>query len=147
MQKLLRSNPDPDQQTAEVRSMHLKLKLKPAAREAPLESWYALVGAWSKGERPLHISLKNPNEAEIFYDPKATPHIESIPPSVQRVEVPILTERDVKRRARAYLAGYFKRLRHATLQGMTPQLQASILLAAEEMLEKNFRSRAVLRKQ
>jgi hypothetical protein len=53
-----------------------------------------------------------------------------------------MSERDIPRRERAYLGGYFKELRLATMRGFPPEQLLKLLDIAEKLLPKVFSLKA-----
>jgi len=132
--KALLRQPITPESTQEVRSAIFSVPLKEKARKNATYAWKELVKA-SSGHDPLMISLLAPAKAEVFYDCR---HHEAILTSLSQLgklhPEETVTDKDIKRRARAYLNGYFKPLRLATLQGFSLAQQEEILTHAENLL-------------
>jgi hypothetical protein len=127
----------------------LTTKLSNRARDFPILAWQEIVKTWTGDEKPLLFSLLNPNFVEVFFDPKTAPSLLTrLPASVQHVATFTPSEKDVHRRAKAYLNGYFKTLRLATLNDLPQQLRLDVLVEAERLLgTPRYSNRTQFRKQ
>jgi hypothetical protein len=138
---LLRQPLTEDQLSTKVCSATFSLPLTAKARQDPWHAWEEAVKALT-GITPLAVSLHAPGKGEVFYDFRHQNAIHSSLSKVGTLHEEALVEKDIKRRARAYLNGYFKTLRLATLQGFSVQQQVAVLAEAEELLKakKSFNS-------
>jgi hypothetical protein len=132
---LLKPRLSEEQRITEVRSSVVSLNLCSKARQQPMKSWKFAVNSWSGGKDPLHISIITPTKAEIFYDARHAEMIMNMPTDAYlHPPTLLMTEKDVERRARSYLKGYFKELRMASLRGFPKHLMLAVLKRAEEIL-------------
>jgi len=126
--------------TTAIKTVVMSLPLRRVARDAPTSVWKAVLKAWT-GSIPLGISIISPDRAEIFMDGQVELPEASSPPGCVQTP-PNVGPADIKRRAAAYLRGYFKLLRMAALEGFQQDLQLQVIDAAEKMLPKHFSSTA-----
>jgi hypothetical protein len=134
---LLRKPPS-EEDIQDIDYAMISLPLRSSARENPKPAWTMVMEAHC-GEEPLLISFLNPGKAEIFFDRrKRDKFINHLPPQA-KMHNDSLSERDIKRRARAYLDGFIKPLRLAALDGFTPDQKFEVLLTADLMLESRFK--------
>jgi hypothetical protein len=81
------------------------------------------------------VSLLNPTQAEIFYDQSQEAEVLKLKPFATEFDL-ILSARDIKRRACAYLRGFFLPLRLAALEGVSLDMKRDILKAAQDSIPK-----------
>jgi len=101
------------------------------------------------GHQPLHVSLINPCQAELYFDTKVSAAVQDSLRQQGYLMDPfeLQDDRDLERRKRAYLSGYFLPLRRATLQGLDPTQQLRVLDLAEKDLSPTKHPDPVTRKQ
>jgi hypothetical protein len=127
------SDPSPNPQTRPVICVRVKEdRFSPACRRAPKEAWRLLLRELARPQQMnwdlFDILPISPVEAEIYL-----PHhqLESFQSAMGKRMVDHslfqLQEKDLKRRLAAYRMGYFKELRLAALQDLSPALQVRLL--------------------
>jgi hypothetical protein len=127
-----------EKEKPKVMSAILTMDLNKEAQKSPYLAWRTAVHTWS-GVKPLLISIRSPNQAEIFFDARHVSQISKLPPEVSDLgTTSILLPKDILRRAKMYLQGYYKDLRLATLAGFHPQNQLQVLATAESLLPSHF---------
>jgi DNA topoisomerase VI subunit B len=93
--------------------------------------------AWS-GHSPLLVSIISPGKAEIFFDKKNEGDVmENLPTGVKLDNLYSISEKDVQRRARAYLQAHFRLLKEATLKGLTAPQRLQMLELALKLVPNN----------
>lgn len=130
---VLRVQEPPESRTTGVVTVMAKLPLRTRARAQPLLAWKAALKAL-KAPEVLRISLLNPCLAELYVDEA---QVESLCGVLRRSGYLVskeLSVRDVERRARDYLRGFFRPLRRAALSALAQNLPEAVLAKAEEKL-------------
>jgi hypothetical protein len=138
---LLRSVRPQTDQPKIIMSTIMSLNLRSNVRSTPMVAWKAAVKAWS-GKDPLLISLFAPGKAEIFYEFKDTEDIFRVPAGCKIFQAEV-TKKDVPRRARAYLHGYYKELRRAACLGFDFESKKLLLEQASKLLPTMFHSKDI----
>jgi hypothetical protein len=134
--ELLMKKPlSPDQQTLEVSSFVADFPLSPLAQKNSPVAVQAIMESLT-GQKALSISMISFSKAEVFVDSR---HLESIKTKLSDSRMIALknhqtTASDLSRRARAYLRGYFKTLRLASLNDFSPTQKLEVLKLAEALL-------------
>ena len=113
--------------------MVAKLPLRTRARIQPLMSWRAALKAL-KAPEVLRISLLNPCLAELYVDQDQAECLSAVLSRSGYLVSQELGVRDVERRARDYLRGFFRPLRRAALSALAQGLPEAVLAKAEEKL-------------
>jgi hypothetical protein len=135
LELLLRQPVPEDKLVQEIKSITITTKeLSARARQAPITAWQTLFKAWTS-QPPLSVSLLNPSTAEFFYDGRLhNTLLMNMHPSFTIItNPPELTQRDLQRRAKVYLRGYFKALRLSALQALTNDQKQQVLQYASTM--------------
>ena len=128
---LLRSPRTEEDRTTLVDIVTVALPLSMKAQSQPMTAWKQALQEIT-GHQPLLISLIHPCRAEVFFDAKVSTQARETLSQQGYLQDPVaFEERDLVRRKRAYLSGYFLPLRRATLQGLDPTQQMQILQLAE----------------
>ena len=131
----------PLEKITEVASLVVKIPLCVKARATlPIaQKACELAFQAATGCTPLLISQYHPGTAEIFIASdqmsKAIQALEALTPTGWAILPKATSERDMTRRAHAYLRGYFLPLRLAALEGFSPTEQSIILDRAEKLLD------------
>jgi hypothetical protein len=118
-----------------VIKLQVKLNLTAKARKEPLLSWRAVLKALN-APKILGISLLSPSQAELYVEKSRATELEGLLRSKGYLCQHCLSERDVARRARDYLHGYFLPLRRAALEDLSPRLRAMTLKIVEEKIQE-----------
>jgi hypothetical protein len=129
---LLRSSKPEQERTTMVDIVTVALPLSKKAQAQPMVAWKQAVKEMT-GHQPLLVSLVHPCRAELYVDSAISTEVKerlSLLGHLQEAP-PELGERDLVRRKRAYLSGYFLPLRRAALQGLDPTQQLQVLQQAE----------------
>jgi hypothetical protein len=136
---LLRVAKPPEERSSEIVILLAKLPLTKKAQSQPMLAWKQALKTLT-GHLPLSISLINPCKAELFYDSKQASEVSQALKELDYLieEHPELTDRDLGRRTRAYLDGYFLPLRRAALTGFSLELQKKVLGHSSECLRTKF---------
>jgi hypothetical protein len=103
-------------------------------------AWKAAIKAWSGGKEALMISLLAPGKAEVFFRSKDKEDILRLPKGAT-LSSHTLCDKDLPRRSRAYLQGYYKELRMATIQDLDNNSKHLLLMKARELLPTVFRQK------
>jgi hypothetical protein len=132
---LLRQPLPEDKKSVGVFKTMIRLDLSKRAMERPYFSWKTILKAFT-GVMPLQISMRNLTLAEVFWDSKDKETVErELTSRKVIVETKQPTEKDLPRLVKAYLGGFFTLLRRATLEGLPPEIQASLLTRADEKVQ------------
>jgi hypothetical protein len=134
LKKVLRE-PHPQEKCMEVATIQVKLQLTSKARTQPMVAWRAALKAL-KVPKILGISMLNPCQAELYLDKSLVPALEEILKPKGYLTESILTDKDVARRARDYLHGYFLPLRRAALEGLSLEQRTKTFKIIEELIQK-----------
>ena len=126
--KILLRTPRPlEERTSGVTMVTARLPLSSRGQAHPMSSWRQILKEVC-GVRPLHISLINPSQGEIFIDSKDAEAVKQALSKggflANNLE---LVEKDLERRKQVYLSGYFLPLRREALQGFSPKTQLNLL--------------------
>jgi hypothetical protein len=144
LKALLKTPKKPEERSSNIISIFVRIPMKVKAMQDPILAWKQFLKA-KECDLPLSISLINPCTAELFYEESSLHQV--LP--VLKAENYLLdqsanhliykiSEKDLIRRADAYLRGYFRPLRLAALVGFNLESQKKVLLLAKERLEKKF---------
>ena len=147
--KVLLRSPRPDHdRTTMVDIVTVNLPLSKKAQAQPMVAWKQAVKEIT-GHQPLLVSLVHPCRAEVYVDSAVSMEVKERlrPQGYLEEDPPELEERDLVRRKRAYLSGYFLPLRRATLQGLDPTQQLQVLQMAEADLNPSKHPDQMTRKQ
>jgi hypothetical protein len=144
---LLRSPRPEEDRTTLVDIVTATLPLSTKAQAQPMMAWKQALQEIT-GHQPLLVSLINPCRAEVYLDSKVSTQVRDILSQQGYLQDPSeLGERDLVRRKRAYLSGYFLPLRRAALQGLDSMQQLELLQLAEEDLSPSKHPDPITRKQ
>jgi len=83
----------------------------------------------------LDVSLISATSAEIFLPPQLLDQVTTrLSNTNHLIPLPVLSEKDLRRRAASYNRGYFRPLRRASLSGFPTALQLRMLEIAEQSI-------------
>jgi hypothetical protein len=131
---LLRVPRSEEEKTSCVEVLTVSLPLSKKAQAQPLVAWKQAILELT-GHQPLLVSLIHPCRAEVYMDLKVSTTVKETLRGLGYLQDPLqLDERDLVRRKRAYLSGYFLLLRRAALQGLESNRQLELLQMVEAEL-------------
>jgi len=128
------SNPLESQSLTSVASLCFTAPLSAAAKKDPIFAFKKVFKAMTQVE-PLDVSLISATTAEIFLPPQLLDQVTTrLSNTNLLIPLPVLSEKDLRRRAASYNRGYFRPLRRASLSGFPTALQLRMLEIAEQSI-------------
>ena len=145
---LLRPSIPEAERTAKVDIVMVTLPLSKKAQLQPMTAWKQTMKAMT-GHEPLLVSLVHPCRAEVYLDSKVSDQVKETLQARGYLQDSMYEpdDRDLARRKVAYLNGYFKLLRQAAFEGLTPNQQLELLDRAQKDLTPARYPSALTRKQ
>mmetsp|Transcript_18566 Transcript_18566/g.26701 ORF Transcript_18566/g.26701 Transcript_18566/m.26701 type:complete len:393 (-) Transcript_18566:744-1922(-) len=127
------SSADPHQ-VQMISSLCIAAPLSSSAKRDPIFAFKNVFKALTQLE-PLDVSIISATQAEIFLTPENRDlALHRLSSSAHLTEMPLLSEKDLRRRAASYNRGYFLPLRRASLAGFPTVLQLRVLEIAESSI-------------
>ena len=128
------STPLESQSLTSVASLCFTAPRSAAAKKDPIFAFKKVFKAMTQVE-PLDVSLISATTAEIFLPPQLLDQVTTrLSNTNHLIPLPVLSEKDLRRRAASYNRGYFRPLRRASLSGFPTALQLRMLEIAEQSI-------------